>query len=362
MDPIRFPCEGCGKTVRVDGRFVGRSGRCPGCGRVFVVPLPQDQPANKATSGSHPAPEPAVQRAPTSRPQSGRYSRWLVLCLMVGAAFWNYWFGSGSTRTKGPDVPEPVPLDRAGISREQLGICSEMIELQWRTWRPGQLGFFGWTPTADASNGCAASSAVIGSDGARLRLVTNRHVLMLPDIMATKTTDMVIQQYDMSVRFPTGQVRPVCRIGHQAGPADLALLEVDATGLKQGVDYIMLGMAKDLEFKVLDEVVAIGSPLGLQGTETLGHVSRLVDGVIQIDAAINHGNSGGPLLVKQGDRYFWIGINTWGVRDQESQGLNFAIATSQLSATKFVWYDASKEGTAAALRDLYQFPTGTGGN
>jgi S1-C subfamily serine protease len=75
-------------------------------------------------------------------------------------------------------------------------------------------------------------------------------------------------------------------------------------------------------------VVAIGSPEGYENTVTEGVVSgvnRQVDsyiGLIQTDAAINHGNSGGPLLNAQGQV---IGLNTLGIRDDNAQGLNFAI-------------------------------------
>jgi hypothetical protein len=81
--------------------------------------------------------------------------------------------------------------------------------------------------------------------------------------------------------------------------------------------------------------------------------------VVQTDVAINQGNSGGPLLAKEGKRYYWIGINTWVMgRDQGMQGINFTISLAELQAGKFRWYDATKEGTAAALREVYQFPTG----
>lgn len=75
-------------------------------------------------------------------------------------------------------------------------------------------------------------------------------------------------------------------------------------------------------------VVAIGSPEALENTVTEGIVSginRQLDnyvGLIQTDAAINHGNSGGPLINAYGQV---IGLNTLGVRDNNAQGLNFAI-------------------------------------
>ncbi len=80
-------------------------------------------------------------------------------------------------------------------------------------------------------------------------------------------------------------------------------------------------------------VVAIGSPEALENSVTEGIVSgvnRQLDnyvGLIQTDAAINHGNSGGPLINAYGQV---IGLNTLGVRDNNAQGLNFAIPINKV--------------------------------
>ena len=75
------------------------------------------------------------------------------------------------------------------------------------------------------------------------------------------------------------------------------------------------------------DVVAVGSPLGLSGTVTRGILSavRRVDDqtFLQIDAAISPGNSGGPLLSEDGQV---IGINSWRIRPDLGESLNFAIA------------------------------------
>ena len=88
---------------------------------------------------------------------------------------------------------------------------------------------------------------------------------------------------------------------------DLAVIKVDAPASM--LQPLALGDSSALE--VGDEVVAIGSPFGLEGTVTTGIVSALhrqmtapnnftINDSIQTDAAINHGNSGGPLLDTQG--------------------------------------------------------------
>lgn len=78
------------------------------------------------------------------------------------------------------------------------------------------------------------------------------------------------------------------------------------------------------------EVFAVGNPLGLQGTVTKGIVSaiRTIDvKYIQIDAGLNPGNSGGPLVNKDGKV---LGVSTFKLKGYE--GLNFAVASSEVRA------------------------------
>jgi len=85
--------------------------------------------------------------------------------------------------------------------------------------------------------------------------------------------------------------------------------------------------------RVGDTVLAIGSPLGLDKTVTSGIVSSLsrrflqIGDVIQIDAAVNHGNSGGPVVDTSGRL---VGIVFAGIT--QHQGLNFAIPAERLAA------------------------------
>jgi S1-C subfamily serine protease len=85
--------------------------------------------------------------------------------------------------------------------------------------------------------------------------------------------------------------------------------------------------------RVGDTVLAIGSPVGLQKTVTSGIVSALgrrflqIGDVIQIDAAVNHGNSGGPVVDNEGRL---VGIVFAGI--DQHQGLNFAVPAETLTA------------------------------
>ncbi|MEV4802113.1 trypsin-like peptidase domain-containing protein [Nonomuraea sp. NPDC049421] len=109
---------------------------------------------------------------------------------------------------------------------------------------------------------------------------------------------------------------------------DLAVLEVDHPG-----ELTPATLGRSSELAVGDQVLAIGSPLGLSGTVTSGIVSaldrevRLGDSrrtAVQTDASINPGNSGGPLVNAQGEV---VGVNTAiaASRGGGNIGIGFAI-------------------------------------
>jgi putative serine protease PepD len=174
----------------------------------------------------------------------------------------------------------------------------------------------------------SGSGFVIDDDG---YLITNNHVI-------ADSGERGVQ-----VSLQDGRTAEATIVG--TSPAyDLAVLEVDLTG----IDPLALGDSD--EVVVGDPVVAVGSPLGLDGTVTSGIVSATDRPVtaggqgevsfinaIQTDAAINPGNSGGPLLDGSGRV---IGINSsiaaLGTSFGEqagSIGLGFAIPINQARLT-----------------------------
>lgn len=126
------------------------------------------------------------------------------------------------------------------------------------------------------------------------------------------TNDHVVDEAEeVQVRFPEDETVDAEVVGTDVY-SDLAVLKVDKTGLKP----LQLGDIDEVE--VGHQAIAIGNPFGLPGTMTAGIVSQKgrtlpveggfsIPNVIQTDAAVNPGNSGGPLINSQGEV---IGVNT----------------------------------------------------
>jgi putative serine protease PepD len=133
----------------------------------------------------------------------------------------------------------------------------------------------------------------------------------------------------VTVTFEDGTEVPARVIGTDAS-TDIAVLELESP--PDSLTPLPFGSTSELELG--DAVIAIGSPLGLQGTVTAGIVSSLgrdirapngftIDGAVQTDAALNHGNSGGPLLGLDGRV---VGMNAQIASDTgANSGIGYAI-------------------------------------
>ncbi|BCO34626.1 S1C family serine protease [Mycobacterium heckeshornense] len=181
------------------------------------------------------------------------------------------------------------------------------------------------------------SGIILSPDGT---ILTNNHVVAAA---AKSSPDIGAGPLKTTVTFSDGRTAPFTVVG--ADPtSDIAVVRVQGIS---GLKPITLGSSANL--RVGQPVVAVGSPLGLEGTVTTGIVSALnrpvsttgesgnqntVLDAIQTDAAINPGNSGGALVNMNGDL---IGVNsaiaTLGADSADAQsgsiGLGFAIPIDQ---------------------------------
>jgi putative serine protease PepD len=140
----------------------------------------------------------------------------------------------------------------------------------------------------------------------------------------------------VSVKFWNGKTLNAQVVGIDAS-TDLAVLKVNAPVS----EVFPLSLGDSSKLVVGDTVVAIGSPFGLEGTVTSGIVSALhremtspnnfaIDNSIQTDAAINHGNSGGPLLDAQGKV---VGITSQIESSSKgNEGVGFAVPSNTVSS------------------------------
>jgi S1-C subfamily serine protease len=142
-----------------------------------------------------------------------------------------------------------------------------------------------------------------------------------PDTILTNV-HVVAGNTSVSIRRRDGATI-AARVESTAPELDIAVVRIGNPDPNQPT----LPMGSGTHARPGQEVIALGTPLGLQNTVTRGIVSavREVGGLtlVQTDAAINPGNSGGPLLDRSGQV---IGITTMSMRSSVAQGLSFAIA------------------------------------
>ncbi|QHV99629.1 S1C family serine protease [Spirosoma endbachense] len=162
----------------------------------------------------------------------------------------------------------------------------------------------------DNNDGGTGSGFIISTDG---YIITNNHV--------------VAGASKLEVALSDGRELEATLIGRDPA-TDIAVIKIYTDGLKA------IRFADSKQVQVGQIAIAVGNPYGFQYSLTAGVVSalgrtlrsesgRLIDDVIQTDAALNPGNSGGPLVNSQGDV---IGVNTAVILP--AQGICFAVSSN----------------------------------
>ncbi len=236
--------------------------------------------------------------------------------------------GNGTFRKVDDDSHLLDAYSRAVVSANEL-VSPAVVHIRVRSKLPSMRG-----------QSAGGSGFIISPEGF---IVTNSHVVENHELIEIELQDGRIFQADLTGTDPF---------------TDLAVLKIYTDNLP------CVSFHDNVDLKVGQLAIAIGNPFGFQCTVTTGVISalgrslmsrsgRLIDNVIQTDAALNPGNSGGPLVDSNGRV---IGVNTAIIR--EAQGICFAIGagTAEYIIGKLIMNGRIRRGYLGIAGQLMPLP------
>ncbi len=249
----------------------------------------------------------------------------VLLCLLsalIGAGFWQWWTTTLFEPTVRAQDAQPAMYSASfegDLTPDELvnvyvyeNVNRSVVNI---TTRAGRLDTFFFSVESSAEG--AGSGSILDREG---HVLTNSHVIE--------------GAREIQVTLFNGQTFRATLMGADT-VYDIAVLKIDAPA--EVLHPVRWGSSNDL--RVGQKVLAIGNPFGLERTMTVGIISslnrslpsrrsRMMKSIIQIDAALNQGNSGGPLLDSRGRL---IGMNTAiASRTGENTGVGFAIPVNNI--------------------------------
>ena len=227
---------------------------------------------------------------------------------------------SSSSNSQTSGLVDPISLSNYSDTSVYAAnkILPSIVGIQIEYNVTSMFSMFGGSQTSTAT--ATGSGIIISEDG---YILTNNHVVSSSESEAyyqvSEATKITVKLFDDETEYEA-------KIVGTDEETDLAVIKIDKTGLTKAE------FADSDSIKVGEFAMAVGSPLGLQSSITCGVVSAVnrevtdSDGktytLIQTDAAINAGNSGGALVNSEGKV---IGVNTLKLTGEDVEGMGFAI-------------------------------------